>query len=50
MFAQQYDLFPGIQKPEMNLISLDMLEYTISITLKLLAVKITGLYWFFMME
>ena len=43
MLAQQYYLFPGIQKPNNNLIRLDMVEYTIAGTLKLLVVTITGL-------
>ena len=43
MIAQLYYLFTGIQKPEKQLISLDMVEYIIESTLKLLVVTITGL-------
>ena len=43
MLAQIYHLFHGIQKPKKHLISLDIVEYTISITLKLLDITIPGL-------
>ena len=43
MLAQQYYIFPGIQKSKKHLISLDMVEYIITSTIKLLVVTITGL-------
>ena len=43
IIAQQYYLFPGIQKSKKHLISLDMVEYIISSTIKFLVVTITGL-------
>ena len=41
--AQQYHLFPGIQKPKKHLFIQDIVEYKIVSDLKLLVVTITGL-------
>ena len=43
MIAQQYYLFPGIQKLKKHLISQDMVEYIIASTIKFLILAITGL-------
>ena len=42
MIAQLYYLFIGIQKYKNQLISLDMVQFVIANTLKLLVVTITG--------
>ena len=43
MLAQLYYIFVGIQKSKNNLISLDMVEFIIANTIKLLVTTITGL-------
>ena len=43
ILAQLYYLFPGIQKPKNQLISLYMVEYMLASTIKFLVVKRTGL-------
>ena len=42
MLVKLYDLFLGIKKSKNQLISLDMIDYIIANTLKLLVVTITG--------
>ena len=43
MFAQLYYIFPGIQKPKKQSISIDKVEFIIANTHKFLVVTTTGL-------